>query len=80
MVYMPLNLDHHWVAIKMNFNASRIIVYDSLRSTTHTRKSTMKLASIFYVLPNVLRSMSREVEDGPWPIIVSQRALQQNNG
>ena len=35
-VYMPLNLDNHWVAMKMNLKALRIILYDSLRSTMHS--------------------------------------------
>ncbi|CAN6725343.1 unnamed protein product [Malus baccata var. baccata] len=64
-VYMPLNLDKHWVAMEMNLKASRITVYDSLRSTKRSRNTTIKLTPIFYVLPDFLRSMSREMKEGP---------------
>ncbi|KAB2615037.1 hypothetical protein D8674_021625 [Pyrus ussuriensis x Pyrus communis] len=43
-VYIPLNLDNHWVAMEMNLKASRITVYDSLRSTTHSWKAYNKIS------------------------------------
>ncbi|KAM1068237.1 hypothetical protein ACFX2A_000222 [Malus domestica] len=58
-VYMPLNLDNHWVAVEMNLKASRITMLDSLQSTTHSRKMMKKLAPISYVLADVLRSMGK---------------------
>ncbi|RXI01238.1 hypothetical protein DVH24_001472 [Malus domestica] len=55
--------------MEMNLKAARIIVYDSLRLTTHSWKVTTKLAPIFYVLLDILQSMLREVNEEPWPIV-----------
>ncbi|XP_070676299.1 putative ubiquitin-like-specific protease 1B [Malus domestica] len=66
--------------MEMNLKAARILVYDSLRLTTHSWKVTTKLAPIFYVLLDILQSMLREVNEEPWPIVASQRAPQQDNG
>lgn len=34
-VYMPLNLDHHWVLVEMNLKDRTIFVYDSMKTVTH---------------------------------------------
>ncbi|CAN6547112.1 unnamed protein product [Malus baccata var. baccata] len=60
MVYMPLNLDHHWVSVEINLTFEKIIRYDSMTSKTHKHQATMKFAHITYVLPDVLQSLSNE--------------------
>ncbi|KAB2602878.1 hypothetical protein D8674_003883 [Pyrus ussuriensis x Pyrus communis] len=45
-VYMPLNLDQHWVAVEINIKDGTISVYDSLKMASHTRQASAKLALI----------------------------------
>ncbi|KAB2622468.1 hypothetical protein D8674_024650 [Pyrus ussuriensis x Pyrus communis] len=77
--YMPPNLDHHWVVVEMNLAARRIMVYDSLMSKTNARKANAKLAPLASVLSDFLQSLSNEVKNGPWPIILCPKSPKQAN-
>ncbi|CAN6567629.1 unnamed protein product [Malus baccata var. baccata] len=43
-VYMPINLDHLWVAVELNLIDGKIFVYDSIKKATHIRQAIAKLA------------------------------------
>ncbi|RXI01160.1 hypothetical protein DVH24_001394 [Malus domestica] len=49
-------------------------------SATHTWQATAKLAHIAHVLLDLLLSLSRDVKRGSWPIDISPRSPQQDNG
>lgn len=57
---MPLKLSNHWAAIEMNLIHGSIIMYDSLKMTTHESQENVKLTLFAYVLLDVLRNLSWE--------------------
>ncbi|RXH97544.1 hypothetical protein DVH24_007890 [Malus domestica] len=63
------------VAIELNLKDGSIYVYDLMKTTTHTRQTTTKLAPITHVLLDVLLSLSREVKKEPWLINLLSASL-----
>ncbi|RXH71405.1 hypothetical protein DVH24_018760 [Malus domestica] len=76
-VFMPLNLDKHWVAVKFDLVKGKIFVYDSLQTTTHVHHLIDKCA---HVLLDMLMSMSYKGKEEPCPIVIAADAPEQYNG
>ncbi|KAB2622465.1 myelin transcription factor 1-like [Pyrus ussuriensis x Pyrus communis] len=51
-----------------------------MNMATYTWQATTKLAPIAHVLLDLLFTLSRDVKKGHWPIDISPRSLQQDNG
>lgn len=52
-VFMPLNLDKHWMAVEIRPVEGKNSLYNSLQTTTHARHAVKKLTPIDHMLPDL---------------------------